>query len=282
MRPRSSVSNKKSKSITRNTTCHNLFDFSEIEYCCDNCKPKVDILSFKRKAKKQSNKEKHFTNRCAQPWTASYASTISKTLHHVKVCEYLKIDSTVALENECKYPKKSYSSLSSMSQTDSSSETSEKKNATKKTSKNHSNIKTSKDKHHTSSYSNKTSRSDLPPPLYNGVPQHKHALTEKQRQFELKSSYYIQPPIALPTMHQTPPPPLLLKHPAPPMHDAPPITYDEISISSDDSSIASNSNDSSTDALTNPDFSSQSTSLFVSLSKSKVAKWKRSVRHVTK
>ena len=132
MSTRSRISNKKSKSITRNTTCCNLFDFNEIEYCCEECEPKVDVLSFKRKAKKRSDKDKHFTNRCEQPWTASRASTVSKTLHHAKVCNHLNIDSAISLENEHKHPKKSFSSLSSMSQTDSSSQTSEEKNTTKK------------------------------------------------------------------------------------------------------------------------------------------------------
>ena len=59
MCPRSRKLNKKSKSVTRNATCCDLFDFNEIEFCCDNCKPKVNVLSFKRKANKQSNKDKH-------------------------------------------------------------------------------------------------------------------------------------------------------------------------------------------------------------------------------
>ena len=121
MCPRSRKSNKKSKSITRNTTCCDLFDFNEIEFCCDNCKPKVDVLSFKRKVKKQSNKDKHFSNKCRQPWTALHASNVSKTLHHLKVCECLNVESSVAIEDECKHSKKRHSSLSSLSQTDLSS-----------------------------------------------------------------------------------------------------------------------------------------------------------------
>ena len=97
MCPRPRKSNKKSKSVTRNTTCCDLFDFNEIGFCCDNCKPKVDVLSFKRKIKKQSNKDKRFSNKCRQPWTALRASNVSKTLHHLKVCEFLNIESSVAI-----------------------------------------------------------------------------------------------------------------------------------------------------------------------------------------
>ena len=120
MCPRSRKSNKKSKSITRNTTCCDLFDFNEIEFCCDNCKPKVDVLSFKRKAKKQSSKDKHFSNKCRQPSTASHASSTSKASRHLKVCECLSVESSVATEDERKCSKKRHGSLSSLSKVDSS------------------------------------------------------------------------------------------------------------------------------------------------------------------
>ena len=43
------MSNIKSKSITRNTTCSNLFNSNELEYCCEICRKKVDILTISRK-----------------------------------------------------------------------------------------------------------------------------------------------------------------------------------------------------------------------------------------
>ena len=81
-------------------------------FCSENCKPKVDILSYSRKKKKLSNKDKNAINRCGQPWTADYALTILRAIHHVKVCQYLNIDRIVALEDEYKFNKKSCSSLS--------------------------------------------------------------------------------------------------------------------------------------------------------------------------
>ena len=86
------MSNIKSKSITRNTTCSNLFNSNELEYCCEICRKKVDILTISRKPRKYSNKDKHRVNKCKQPQTASYASSASRALHYAKICEYLNID----------------------------------------------------------------------------------------------------------------------------------------------------------------------------------------------
>ena len=63
----SSTSNNRNKSITRNTTCSNLFDSDELEFCCNNYKPKVQILSLRRKLKKQSNKDNYLSNKYRQP-----------------------------------------------------------------------------------------------------------------------------------------------------------------------------------------------------------------------
>ena len=130
-------SNNVNKNITRNTTCCSLFDSDELEYCCDICKGKVDVLSHARRKKKQSNKDKHLSNKCSQPWTASYATNYSKALHHMKVCDYLNFETTIVIEDEFKHNKKSYSSLSSLTQSDSSSQskTNEEKSTKTKTSK---------------------------------------------------------------------------------------------------------------------------------------------------
>ena len=61
------MSNNRSKNVTRNTTCSNLFDLNELEFCYDICKPRVDILSCSKKLEKSSNKEKYASNKCRQP-----------------------------------------------------------------------------------------------------------------------------------------------------------------------------------------------------------------------
>ena len=48
-------------------------------------------------------------------------------MHDLKVCKYLKIDTSIIIEIECKYPRKSYSLSLSISQKDILSETSKEK-----------------------------------------------------------------------------------------------------------------------------------------------------------
>ena len=66
MSTRSHKLNKKSKTITRNTTCCNLFDSNELEFCCSDCRPKASILSLKRKVKKNTV-TKMSIKQCRQP-----------------------------------------------------------------------------------------------------------------------------------------------------------------------------------------------------------------------
>jgi len=278
------MSNIKSKSITRNTTCSNLFNSNELEYCCDSCRKKLDIHTITRKSRKNSNKDKHRTNKCAQPWTAPYVSSASRALHHAKVCEYLSIECSIELQNEYKYQRKSYSSLSSLSQTDYSSKTNNEEKSTKtKTSK--SNNKTSKTifPHKTlpSSSSKMLTHSDLLVPLYNGLPQYIDALTNKEDLCNAQSSY-IPPQMSLPTIIYQPPPLLMTKHLAPPLQNTPQVVYDEISITSDsstDSSVDASNDLSSENSTENDSSNDRSTetdsSLFVSVSKSKIGKMER-------
>ena len=43
---------KQKKRPTKNTTCVDLFDYSEIEYCCDVYKKSIEQVNYTRKSKK--------------------------------------------------------------------------------------------------------------------------------------------------------------------------------------------------------------------------------------
>ena len=103
-----SMKSSKDKILTRTTTCASIFDINELEHCCDYCKKQADSLSHSLKKRKLSNKHKHHANRCSQPWTAQHVASSKSTvkaLHHVKVCDYLNIETSVAIEDECKHKK---------------------------------------------------------------------------------------------------------------------------------------------------------------------------------
>ena len=121
--------------------------------------------------------------------------------------------------------------------------------------------------------------SDLLAPLYNGVPQCIDVMTKKQLQFEQQSEAHIQPQITLPKLIcQNSPLLLILNHPEPPSMNPPQVTCDEINMSSDDdSSKVSNdmSNETSMDLDDSNDSSSNSSSLFATLSKSKIARMEK-------
>ena len=92
----------KSKIITRNTTCRDVFSHEELQFVCKNCEADINVLSFSKK-KKCRNKTKHHTRKCDQAWNESYATKLSRAIFHVKICKYLNIETNVTLEEEYKY-----------------------------------------------------------------------------------------------------------------------------------------------------------------------------------
>ena len=81
-----------------------MYDFSEIHYCCSNCKKIVDIHTSSRSKGVQ----------CLQPWNESFAINVSRTLFHLEVCNYLGITSNMKLEDEFKYKNQGSNSESSL------------------------------------------------------------------------------------------------------------------------------------------------------------------------
>ena len=61
--------------------------------------------SFEEK-RKHSNKNKYLSKGCSQPSVDLFASNASRVLHYSKVCKYLKIGSSIIIEDEYKYNKK--------------------------------------------------------------------------------------------------------------------------------------------------------------------------------
>ena len=103
-----SESSKPRKIITRRTRCVDLFNYSELEYCCQECKNTVDIHAKSRSEEVQ----------CLQPWNQAFATTITRSLFHAKVCDYLRLESNVEFQDDFKYKNsknKSDSSLSNIS-----------------------------------------------------------------------------------------------------------------------------------------------------------------------
>lgn len=93
--------NESIKTITRSTTCKDLFSHNDLEFVCKNCYNSVDILSISRSKKR--NNVKHRTKKCDQAWNESYATTSTKASFHVKICKRLNIKTNVGIEDEFKY-----------------------------------------------------------------------------------------------------------------------------------------------------------------------------------
>ena len=55
----------KNKTISRSTTCYSIFDSNKLEFCYENCRLKLDILTHSRKKKKLCNKNKYLSKRCS-------------------------------------------------------------------------------------------------------------------------------------------------------------------------------------------------------------------------
>ena len=100
-----SDSSKPRKIVTRRTRCVNLFNYLELEYCCQECKNTVDIHAKSRSKEVQ----------CLQPWNQAFATTITRSLFHAKVCNYLQIESNVGIQDDFKYKSHKSSSDSSLS-----------------------------------------------------------------------------------------------------------------------------------------------------------------------
>ena len=87
------------KKITRHATCIDLFAGHEITFCCDTCKPKIDVCANKRK-KKKSNEELTLRNQYQQPWLASHGNISARLLFHKKACDYLNYSSELNISCE--------------------------------------------------------------------------------------------------------------------------------------------------------------------------------------
>lgn len=92
-------SNVNTKVITRNITCKDLFTMNDLQFACRNCLCEVDILS-KSTPKSSRNNVKHRTKKCDQAWNESYATTSARALFHLQICERLKVQTNVTLEEE--------------------------------------------------------------------------------------------------------------------------------------------------------------------------------------
>ena len=93
-----------SKRITRNTTCLDLFDFTETEYCCSVCRVSLDAHANYRK-KRKTNEKKSKRNKCEQQWLDSYATTSTRAMFHEKACNYLGLPLGVTIEDIYAYEK---------------------------------------------------------------------------------------------------------------------------------------------------------------------------------
>ena len=110
----SNPSSKMKRINSRSTTCVDLFDSTELEYCCDMCRPRIDILSHSRKKKKTSN-DISKRNKCERPWLMDYVTNNNKGVFHKKFCLHLDYPTDLKLDDECKCDKNKSSSISSTS-----------------------------------------------------------------------------------------------------------------------------------------------------------------------
>ena len=99
-------STKPKKIITRNATCVDLCDYSEIRFCCSCCKNRVNVFASTRIKHHKSNELLHL-----QPWNERFVTDVTKTIFNLTVCEHLDIVSNIELEDEFKCKNKSASSL---------------------------------------------------------------------------------------------------------------------------------------------------------------------------
>ena len=91
--------------VTRNTNCSDLFAYEDIEYACDICKRKIDILTAKRNVRRNLLGNISKRKQWQQSWLASYATHVNKTLLHTKVCNFLDVPLNFDVQNECKCSK---------------------------------------------------------------------------------------------------------------------------------------------------------------------------------
>ena len=89
------------KTITRSTTCKDLFTHADLEFVCHNCQPFIDILTASRSNKR--NKQKHRTNQCHQASNESYTTNTTRALCHLKLCKKLNLATKVSIDNEFKH-----------------------------------------------------------------------------------------------------------------------------------------------------------------------------------
>ena len=93
------------KSITRNTTCVDLFSSDELHYYCNKCS-KILYPSSIRKPKKQvDNRKISMRKKCEQQWDSRCAATTSKALRHKEACEKLDLPLDFILQDDCKCTK---------------------------------------------------------------------------------------------------------------------------------------------------------------------------------
>ena len=77
----SNTSSNMKRINSRSTTCVDLFDSTELEYCCDTCRPRIDTLFRSRKNKKNSN-DMSKSNKCERPWLMDYVTNNNKAIFH--------------------------------------------------------------------------------------------------------------------------------------------------------------------------------------------------------
>ena len=100
-----SDSSKPRKTMTRRTRCVDLFNYSELEHCCQECKNTVDIHAKSRSKEAQ----------CLQPWNQAFATTVARSLFHAKVCDCLRIESNAEIKDDFKCKNSKSTSDSSLS-----------------------------------------------------------------------------------------------------------------------------------------------------------------------
>ena len=93
------------KSITRNTTCIDLFSSDELYYCCNKCSKLLDPLSIRKPKKQIDNRKISLRKKCEQQWDSRYAATASRVLRHKEVCEKLDLPLDFIVQDDYKYTK---------------------------------------------------------------------------------------------------------------------------------------------------------------------------------
>lgn len=94
-----------SRTITRSTTCTDVFAAEDLHFCCSKCYSILDLLSSSKPGLQKSNRFLSKRNKCEQQWDVLHATTAQRALRYEEVCKKLGLPIDFNLIDEFKHSK---------------------------------------------------------------------------------------------------------------------------------------------------------------------------------